>query len=56
MTQLIEYFGCDTRRKAQAHGLDATGQTPVQNDQSIVMERMQGKKEELYWEKVPEKV
>ena len=28
----------------------------VQDDKPIVMERMQGKKEELYWEKVPEKV
>ena len=56
MTQLIEYFGCDTRRKGQAHGLDTTGRTPVQNDSSIVMGRIQGKKEELYWEKIPEKV
>ncbi|KAG8218936.1 hypothetical protein J3R82DRAFT_4644 [Butyriboletus roseoflavus] len=56
VTRLIEYFGCDARRKAQVHGLDATGRTPVQDDKPIAMERIQGKKEELYWEKVPEKV
>ncbi|KAH0840207.1 hypothetical protein J3R83DRAFT_1208 [Lanmaoa asiatica] len=53
-TRLIEYF--TTRQKTQADGLDATGRTSIREDKPIVMERIQGKKEELYWEKVPEKV
>ncbi|KAF8547011.1 hypothetical protein OG21DRAFT_1517701 [Imleria badia] len=53
-TQLIAYF--DARPKTQAHGLDATGRAPLADDKPIVSERVQGKKEELYWEKVPDKV
>ena len=40
----------------RAHGLDTTGRTPLEDDKSIVMERVRGKKEELYWDKIPEKV
>ncbi|KAI9574372.1 hypothetical protein HD554DRAFT_2165873 [Boletus coccyginus] len=53
-TQLTAYF--DARPRTQAHGLDATGRTPLQDDKPITTEKVQGKKEELYWKKVPEKV
>ncbi|KAF8437151.1 hypothetical protein L210DRAFT_3405998 [Boletus edulis BED1] len=52
--RLLAYF--DARPKTQAHGLDATGRTPLKGDKPIAMEMVQGKKEEVYWEKVPEKV
>jgi hypothetical protein len=32
------------------------GRTPLEDDKSIAMERVRGKKEELYWDKIPEKV
>lgn len=48
------YF--DAQRKAQADGLDAAGREPVPGDRLIAMELIQGKREELYWEQVPEKV
>jgi len=50
----MAYF--DARPRTQTHGLDATGRTPLQDDKPIAVERVRGKKEELYWEKVPEKV
>ena len=53
-TRLIDYF--DTRSKTQAHELDVTGRTPLEDDKSITMERVRGKKEELHWDKIPEKV
>ena len=40
----------------QTHGLDVLGRTPLKDDKSIAMERVRGKKEELYWDKIPEKV
>ncbi|KAF9226806.1 hypothetical protein BS17DRAFT_748950 [Gyrodon lividus] len=40
----------------QAHGLDATGRIFAGEERPISLEIIQGKKEELYWEKVPEKV
>ncbi|KAG6369480.1 hypothetical protein JVT61DRAFT_14372 [Boletus reticuloceps] len=52
--RLLTYF--DARPKTQAHGLDATGRTPLNGDKPIAMEIVQGKKEDVYWEKVPEKV
>ncbi|KAG9317756.1 hypothetical protein JVU11DRAFT_1974 [Chiua virens] len=53
-TRLITSFG--THGVVQADGLDAVGRTPVRDEKPIAMELIQGKKEELYWEKVPEKV
>jgi hypothetical protein len=46
MMQFIGYF--DAHPKTQAHGLDMMGRTPLEDDQSIAMERVRGKKEELY--------
>ncbi|KAL4081447.1 hypothetical protein V8B97DRAFT_27979 [Scleroderma yunnanense] len=40
----------------QSNGLDDTGRTPEKDEKEIKMEVIQGKKEELYWEKIPEKV
>ncbi|KIM75201.1 hypothetical protein PILCRDRAFT_13765 [Piloderma croceum F 1598] len=40
----------------QERGLDDTGTTHKSNDGAITMEIVQGKREELYWDKVPEKV
>lgn len=54
MTRLVESFGA--RGIVQADGLDAVGRTPVQHDKPIAVEMVLGKKEALYWEKVPEKV
>ncbi|KIJ20484.1 hypothetical protein PAXINDRAFT_96673 [Paxillus involutus ATCC 200175] len=53
-TLLTEYF--IEQPTAQFHGLDATGRSPAGDDKPISVEIIQGKKEELYWEKVPEKV
>ena len=41
---------------AQTRGLDDVGTSPVGTHAALVIEIVQGKKEELYWEKVPEKV
>lgn len=50
---LVEYFrACSL---AQSNGLDAVGAPPSGPTKSIVVELVEGKKEELYWEKVPEK-
>jgi hypothetical protein len=40
---------------AQSTGLDADGVVPLAPRKPIVVELVEGKKEELYWEKVPEK-
>ncbi|KAG2042062.1 hypothetical protein BDR03DRAFT_912464 [Suillus americanus] len=40
----------------QSHGLDDTGKTPGPSQKTIATEIIEGKKEEVYWEKVPEKV
>ncbi|KAG2357957.1 hypothetical protein BDR07DRAFT_316452 [Suillus spraguei] len=41
---------------AQSHGLDDIGNTPGASQKAITTEIIEGKKEEVYWEKVPEKV
>lgn len=51
---LVECF--NTNSLAQATGLDADGAAPSASAKAIVLELVEGKKEELYWEKVPEKV
>lgn len=51
---LIEHF--HTNSLAQSTGLDADGIVPSVSVKAIVLELVEGKKEELYWEKVPEKV
>lgn len=40
----------------QSHGLDDIGKTPEASQKAIATEIIEGKKEEVYWEKVPEKV
>ncbi|KAG1906833.1 uncharacterized protein F5891DRAFT_998933 [Suillus fuscotomentosus] len=40
----------------QSHGLDGIGKTPEASQKAIATEIIEGKKEEVYWEKVPEKV
>jgi len=50
---LVEHFR--TNLLAQATGLDADGVAPSALKKPIVIELVEGKKEELYWEKVPEK-
>ncbi|KAG2155147.1 uncharacterized protein EDB93DRAFT_1239404 [Suillus bovinus] len=40
----------------QSHGLDDIGKTPGTSQKAIATEIIEGKKEEVYWEKVPEKV
>ena len=50
---LVEHF--NTHLLAQSTGLDADGVVPSVQTKPIVMELIEGKKEELYWEKVPEK-
>ena len=50
---LVEHF--DTHSLAQSTGLDADGVVPSMQMKPIIMELIEGKKEELYWEKVPEK-
>lgn len=40
----------------QSHGLDDIGKTPGVSQKAITTEIIEGKKEEVYWEKVPEKV
>ncbi|EIW76247.1 hypothetical protein CONPUDRAFT_76635 [Coniophora puteana RWD-64-598 SS2] len=55
-TQLVAYF--QENRVVQAHGLDDEGRAaePGDDNAPLELELMQGKKEDLYWEKVPEKV
>ncbi|KAF9516821.1 hypothetical protein BS47DRAFT_607885 [Hydnum rufescens UP504] len=56
-TQLRDYFA--THRVYQATGLDGAGVTISDADsgsKSIQVEIIQGRKEELYWAKVPDKV
>ena len=50
---LVEHFR--THLLAQSTGLDADGVAPSGPKKPIVIELVEGKKEELYWEKVPEK-
>ena len=50
---LVEHFSAHLL--AQSTGLDADGVVPSAPKKPIVMELVEGKKEELYWEKVPEK-
>ncbi|KAF9651930.1 hypothetical protein BDM02DRAFT_3110066 [Thelephora ganbajun] len=50
---LVEHFRINLL--AQSAGLDADGVVPPAPTKHIVMELVEGKKEELYWEKVPEK-
>ena len=56
---LAQYFEKKKIRIVQAHGLDGKG-TPADSvgssDKSIVVEKVSGRKEALYWERVPEKV
>lgn len=40
----------------QASGLDDTGLCPSPGDEAIEAELVQGKREEIYWEKIPEKI
>lgn len=40
----------------QTNGLDADGSPSSGLMKSIIVELVEGKKEELYWEKVPEKI
>ncbi|KAI6024503.1 hypothetical protein EDC04DRAFT_2573964 [Pisolithus marmoratus] len=40
----------------QASGLDDTGRAPGGNEQTIRMELIEGKREALYWNNIPEKV
>lgn len=51
---LTEHF---TRHPtAQVNGLDDTGRAPGENEQTIKMELIEGKREALYWKNIPEKV
>lgn len=50
---LVNYFS--SKQVVQSSGLDDIGSPPT-GKQHLTMELVQGKKEELYWEKVPEKV
>lgn len=50
---LVEHFRDNSL--IQATGLDADGAAPSASGKRILMELVEGKKEELYWEKVPEK-
>lgn len=40
----------------QSHGLDEIGNNPGASEKAITTDIIEGKKEEVYWEKVPEKV
>jgi hypothetical protein len=52
---LVDYF--DVQAIAQASGLDVgMRQDESGKSEAISVELVQGKKEEVYWEKVPEKV
>jgi len=50
---LVEHF--NTHLLAQSTGLDADGAVPSVQTKHIFVELIEGKREELYWEKVPEK-
>jgi len=50
---LVGHF--TTNLLAQSTGLDTDGAAPSAPRKPIVMELVEGKKEELYWERVPEK-
>ena len=41
---------------AQAQGLDDTGCPSTANKKAIIVEVVSGEREELYWDKVPEKI
>lgn len=52
---LVQHF--KLHKTFQANGLDSLGSTsPPGASDSIEIELVQGMKEEVYWEKVPEKV
>ncbi|KAG2156431.1 hypothetical protein DEU56DRAFT_235020 [Suillus clintonianus] len=51
---LTDYFS--SQPIVQSHGLDDMGKTPGASQKAITTEIIEGKKEEVYWEKVPEKV
>ncbi|KAH8092465.1 hypothetical protein BXZ70DRAFT_898273 [Cristinia sonorae] len=53
-THLLSYFS--QTPTTQTHGLDNAGSTDSQKNKPIVMELVDGTREELYWGKVPEKV
>jgi len=50
---LVEHF--NDHLLAQSTGLDTEGTIPSHPMKSIFVELVEGRKEELYWEKVPEK-
>lgn len=53
--RLVSCFNPVNRKsaKAQVNALDDQGGTPTADRPAIVTELVQGKREELYWEKVP---
>lgn len=51
---LVDHFS--SQPVVQSCGLDDIGKTPGASQKAIAMEIIEGKKEEVYWEKVPEKV
>jgi len=54
--RLVDYF--KSHITTQDHGLDDIGSTvsSAKRNNAITMEIVQGKREELYWDRVPEKV
>ncbi|EIN11043.1 hypothetical protein PUNSTDRAFT_112817 [Punctularia strigosozonata HHB-11173 SS5] len=52
--RLVDYF--KSHPTVQQDGLDAGSEQDIAGDGTIVLELVQGRKEQLYWEKVPEKV
>lgn len=55
--RLVSRFGADVKTgKAQLDALDNQGGSPSADRPSLVAELVQGKREELYWEKVPQKL
>jgi hypothetical protein len=51
---LIDHFNANS--VIQSSGLGGTASSSSSADKAILMEMVLGKKEELYWEKVPEKI
>lgn len=51
---LIGHFSANS--VSQSNGLDDTGTSPDDKMKAIAMEMIVGKREELYWQKVPEKI
>jgi xRRM domain len=51
---LVDHFTRDPKK--QTHGLDDIGTAVDPHTDAIIMEIVRGRREELYWEKVPEKV